>query len=167
MSDLNRAQLVERAMFFASLATKAKEAADRIRSELEEQARAELESTGAAPTWRIPGVGTIPLALTQDTVDVVDEAAYRAYVATRYPDEVETVTQVRPAFSKQLREQAAKRGVAVDDEGTVIPGTVFRPGGEAKGISIRPAAPAKEASLELAEAFVDSLLMAELEVNGD
>lgn len=164
MSAPTKAELAQQALFLSSLAAKAKERLDTVRGELETIARDELARDGAAPTWRIPGVGTVPLALTADAVEVVDETAYLAYVAVRYPEQIER--RVRPAFDKLLREQAAKRGAALDDEGTVIPGCLFRPGGQPRGISIRPAAPAKDASLELAEAFVDSLLQSVLEVPG-
>lgn len=179
MNALTKAELAQQALFLSSLATKAKERLDAVRSELETIARDELQRDGAAPTWRIPGVGTVPLSLTADTVDVVDQQAYIEWVHASNPGEVETIVtvQVRPAYDKMLREQAAKRGPARDAEGEVIPGAardglgdvipglVFKAGGQAKGISIRPAAAAKEASLQLAEVFVDSLLQSALEVS--
>lgn len=154
MSGPTRATLAQDALFWSAVADAAKEKAQQARAALDLQARAELERDGTAPTWRIPGVGTVPLALTSDSVDVTDPRAYLAWVRDRYPTEIETVVQVRPAFDKALREAAAKRGAACDDEGTVIPGLTFRPGGAPRGVSIRPSADAKTTAARTAGEFL-------------
>jgi hypothetical protein len=102
---------------------------------------------------------------------VVVEAKARAEAAraqldqmARWPTEVEYT--VRPAFDRALRTSAANRGAACDDEGTIIPGLVFREGGAPRGVSIRPAADAKTATLRLAGELLDAVVAAALEVPG-
>lgn len=152
-----RAQLAAEAVWWDAVAAEAKARGAQAREQLDAQARGEFTRDGIAPTWRIPGVGTVPLALTADRVDVVDEAAYTAWVFEHRPDEVETITRVRPAYDKHVREGAAKRGAACTADGEVIPGLRFTPGGEAKGIAIRASSDAKDGAAQLATAALDGL----------
>lgn len=152
-----RAQLAAEAVWWDAVAAEAKTRGAQAREALDAQARAEFTRDGIAPTWRIPDVGTVPLALTANTVRVVDEAAYTAWVADRFPEQVQTTVQVRPAYDKTLREAAAKRGAACDDQGEAIPGLEFVPGGAPKGISIRASSDAKAAAAALAGAALDGL----------
>lgn len=164
-SSPTKAELAQQALLYTCLVVEAKTRAEAARAQLDAIARDELARDGAAPTWRIPGVGTVPLAMTQDAVDVVDEPAYTAWVASRYPTEVETFTRVRPVFDRRLRDEAAQRGAACDDQGEVIPGLLFRAGGLPRGVSIRPAAAAKTATLQLAAQMLDAVVMAALEAH--
>lgn len=157
MTDLNRAELARRATFWAAVADQAKLEAGRFRQLLEYQARQELADSGAAPTWRIPGFASVTLALSTDRVDVVDEAAYTAWVAARHPDNVETITRIRPAFDNLLRTGAAKRGAACDDQGEVIPGLAFVPGGAPKHLSIRISDTARDQVTEQAADAVNAI----------
>jgi hypothetical protein len=164
VSTPTKAELAQQALMYTCVVVEAKARAEAARAQLDQMARDELEREGTAPTWRIPGVGTVPLALSQPSVDVVDVAAYVAFVARRWPTEVEYT--VRPAFDRALRTSAANRGAACDDEGTIIPGLVFREGGAPRGVSIRPAADAKTATLRLAGELLDAVVAAALEVPG-
>ncbi|GAA4439679.1 hypothetical protein [Phytohabitans houttuyneae] len=164
MTAPNRAELAQDALFWSAVADAAKEKAQRARAALDSQARAELERDGVAPTWRIPGVGTVPLSLTSDSVDVTDPDAYLAWVAKRHPTEVETTVHVRPAFDKAVREAAAKRGAPCDEQGEVIPGLTYRSGGAPRGVSIRPSTDARAAAARAAERFLAQAAQAESEV---
>ncbi|MEU8157993.1 hypothetical protein AB0B94_30440 [Micromonospora sp. NPDC048986] len=71
---------------------------------------------------------------------IVDEAAFLAWVAERYPTEVETVviTRARPAWQSSFLTGVASRGEpACDDQGETVPGLEWRPGGDFGGISLR------------------------------
>jgi hypothetical protein len=150
----SRAKLAEQTVFWDAVAARAAVNAAACRKLLDAAAREEFTRDGIAPTWRIPGVGTVPLALTQDSVTVTDEAAYTAWVADRHPTEVATVTTVRRAFDERLRKAAAKRGATCDEHGEVIPGLLFVPGGQPKGISVRADNDAKaEAATRAQQAF--------------
>jgi hypothetical protein len=157
---LPRALLVQQAVFWDAVAEQAAARAADQRRLLFEQAREEFEQERIAPTWRIPGLGTVPLALSADRVDVADEAVYTAWVAERHPEQIETIVRVRPAFDNVLRKGAAKRGAACTAEGDVIPGLLFVPGGLPKSIAIRASEAAKGDAAELAVVVLDGLLEA-------
>lgn len=148
MSDqpLSRAQLAEQALLWSLIAVEAKAQAETCRAALDEQAREEYERQGSAPTWRFPGVGTVPLSLTTDQVVVDNPVTYLAWMRDRGPHQIETVEQVRPAFDKQFRESVAKYGDPPRDPATgeLVPGLRFVPGGRPKGVSVRPADGAKQ-----------------------
>jgi hypothetical protein len=154
---LNKAEMVKTAFFWDKVAEDAKSRADQIRGEMTALARAELERDGVAPTWRIPGFGTLSLGIEQDSVAVIDERAYLKWVERAHPSEVETVTRVRQVWGSHYLKYLAKRGAVIDDEGTVVPGLEFRPGGAPRGVAIRAEPAAKAETADLARAFLDSL----------
>lgn len=157
---LPRAVLAQQAVFWDAVAVQAAARAAEQRRLLFEQARQEFEQERIAPTWRIPGLGTVPLSMTADRVDVVNEPVYVAWVAERHPEQIETTVRVRPAFDNMLRKGAAKRGAACTAEGDVIPGLLFVPGGQPKTIAIRASEAAKGDATELAVVVLDGLLEA-------
>lgn len=159
MSAPTRAELAQQALLWGSVADVARARASSARAALEAQARQELERDGVAPTWRIPGFGTVPLSLSQDRVEVTDEAALVAWVADNYPSEVETVLTVRPAFRDLLLKGLAESGEdCCTADGTRVPGVVFRAGGQPRGVTIRPAAGVKAAAAELAAVMLDNAM---------
>lgn len=93
-------------------------------------------------------LGTISLKQGVWSAEVTDEAAFVAWVAERYPDEVETVRVVRPAFAGKLRDEA-KRATApvVPDTGERIPGLVVEQG--KPYVSTTPTAAARDRAAEL------------------
>lgn len=112
--------------------------AKELRGALSADAAAEYAEQGTAPTWRMPGL-TVIAATSNDAVSVVDEAVFTAWVAQRYPTEVVTEPTVRPAFRAKLLAEAVKRGdPPCDDEGEIIPGLEYRPGGEFRSIAVKP-----------------------------
>ena len=131
---MNRAELVRAIAACDALG-------EELRRTLRADAEAEYIEQGTAPTWRVPGV-TVSTAVTRDRVDVVDEHALIEYVADRCPTEVVTVRQVRPAFLRALIADVSARGVdpPCDVDGRVVPGLVWRRGGEFRSVSVRPSA---------------------------
>lgn len=152
-----RAQLAAEAVWWDAVADEARARSANVREQLDAQARQEFTRDGVAPTWRIPGIGTVPLSLTGDRVDVVDVAAYTEWVIAKHPDNIEITTQIRPAFDKTLRAAAAKRKAACTADGEVIPGLLFVAGGAAKGIAIRATDDAKTEAAGLAASVLDGL----------
>lgn len=99
---------------------------DRIK-EWEAQAKAELALLQGERKAAVVGgqvLGHVTMAKGRKTARVVNEAALLAYVQSHHPTEVETVEQVRPAFLKQLLEDAAKKGAFIDSDGVVIDGII-------------------------------------------
>jgi hypothetical protein len=90
-------------------------------------------------TWR-PGdrnsavlggilVGAVTLANGRTGSAIADEAAYRAWVERTHPEEIETVTRVRPDFTDRLKAVARKLGEPVDPAtGEQVPGLVVTQG---------------------------------------
>lgn len=154
---MNKAETAKTALFWDEVAREAKARADQFRADMTAQQQAELDRDGVAPTWRIPGFGLVSLGIEQDSVTVTDERAFLRWVAAAHPSEVETVHRVRPSWGSHFLKYLAKRGETVDDEGTVIPGLEFRPGGAPRGAAIRADAAAKTETADLARAFLDSL----------
>lgn len=136
---MNRADVVKGVLIWDQVAAAAKDKAAALREQLNADARAELAEQGMAPTWRLPGVGTATLPVTQQTAYVADMLALLAWVADRYPSEVEQIPQVRPAFQATLAARVVVDGESVVDSATgeVVPGYAVRAGGEPKSVSIR------------------------------
>ncbi|MEU7170373.1 hypothetical protein ABZ949_02630 [Micromonospora tulbaghiae] len=113
--------------------------AKQLRDALTADAEAEYREQGTVPTWRLPGI-TVTGATTNPTVVISDEAAFLAWVADRYPSEVEqiTTTRIRPAWQQQFLKGVIARGEpACDEQGEEIPGLTWRAGGGFGGISLR------------------------------
>lgn len=157
-----RDQLAAEAVWWDAVADEATARGAQARKQLETQARAEFTRDRAAPTWRIPGIGTVPLNLANDRVDVVDANAFTAWVTARFPEQIETTTttRVRPAYETVVRKAALKRGAACDEQGEVIPGLKFVPGGQPKGIAVRATDDAKASAAALAGAALEGLFEA-------
>lgn len=127
---MNRAELVR-----AIVACEA--AAREFRAALGTDALSEWEDQGVAPTWRMPGV-TVSCSVTHASVVVTDEAKFLDWVKDRYPTEVETIVRVRPAFLNLLLPSLVERGdPPCTEEGEVIPGLTYNPGGSFSSLSIR------------------------------
>ncbi|MGI5286589.1 hypothetical protein ACQEVF_25075 [Nonomuraea polychroma] len=72
-------------------------------------------------------LGKVGMTEPSITAQVTDPEAFLKYVTEARPTEVETVTQVRPAYEKALLAELTQRGAAVDRDGTEVPGIEFRP----------------------------------------
>jgi hypothetical protein len=126
---MNRAEHVHAIARLEALAAEASSRAAKLREDLATQAATEWTEQGAAPTWRMPDVGTVTLPVSK-TAPVVDSAPHlAAWVADRWPTEVEPV--VRPAFMTALKGRlVCEGGVVVDAEtAEIVPGMGVRAGG--------------------------------------
>lgn len=138
--------------------------ARQLRAALVADAEAEYREQGTVPTWRLPGI-TVSGSTTNPTVAITDEAAFLAWVAERYPTEVEqvTITRVRAAWQDRFLKEVIARGEpACDENGEVVPGLQWRPGGGFGGISLRVDAETKAFIREHAEQIVAGVRPLEL-----
>lgn len=72
---------------------------------------------------------TVSLVKGATTANVTDEDAFFDWVAENRPDQIETVTRVRPGFAQAVTDQAKKDGAAVDKTtGETIPGVTLGQG---------------------------------------
>jgi hypothetical protein len=151
---VNRSDIVKGIVWLDQIAARAKEEAATLRHQLDEDARAEYEEQGTAPTWRMPEVATIQLSVSKEAVVVGDERVFAEWVAKRYPDEVYTVTRVRQSFTTAFTERHVLKepeGLVDSATGEVVPGLVLRQGGIPLGVSIRPTADVKAAYAAVAD----------------
>jgi hypothetical protein len=148
---VNRSDRLQQIMRLEALAAAAKTAAADHRAELNAEAAAEFEREGTAPTWRLSDLGTITLPVSKETPYVAAPQAFVDWCMLRYPSEVETIAQVRPAFQAALFARLHIEGESAVDTATgeEVPGLAVRPGGIPKSLSIRASA---EASAIFAEA---------------
>lgn len=116
-----------------------------LREALNAEARAEYESQGTVPSWRLPGF-TVATSLSADSAVIVDDAEFKAYVADAFPTEVETVTvtRVRPAWQAVFLKELVARGEACDGDGRVVAGVEIRPGGAFGSVSVIPNAETRD-----------------------
>jgi hypothetical protein len=105
---------------------------------LEKIAKAKAENNAELRKVLMPGdrrmahladgtiVGAVTLAKAPVSASVTDPAAFLAWVMDNRPDEI--VSTVRPSFQMAVLMAAKKRGVAVDQNGEVIPGITVAEG---------------------------------------
>ena len=158
---MNRIERIQEILRLEGVATAARRQAEQRRAELDAEARAELEAQGTAPTWRIPGLGTVSLPVSKEAAVVADTAAFAAWCAQRHSANVETVTVVRPAFQAALLARVVCDGdVVVDpDTGEAIPGLAVRPGGQPRALTIRADRDVTRAAAELGEQMLESMAL--------
>lgn len=126
-----------------------------LRDQLASEARAEIEQDGTVPTWRSPGVA-VAVATSNPTITVTDEAAFTEWVASRWPTEVEEIhtVRVRPAWRSKVLGDAIRRGdPPCADDGEVIPGCQYNPGGGFRSVSLTPERSTREALKLLAAEY--------------
>lgn len=136
---MNRSERLQALLRLEGLASAARELAAEHRVALNAEATAEYEREGAAPTWRLPDLGSITLPVSHETPFVQDPAAFVDWCRGRYSTEVETVASVRPNFLAAFLKRAQPAGEIVMDPATgeIIPGLGVRPGGIPKALTIR------------------------------
>jgi hypothetical protein len=157
---MNRADIIKNLVLLGQVADKVKARIAELRGELETQARAEWEQQGMAPAWTLPGVATCTLGITDATITVSDEKALVAWMQRNRPDEVETIARPREAGLKALIDAAEVDGDIVHHGGDVIPGLTAIPGGNPKGITVRPTAGAKQVLGVEADALLSAIVAA-------
>lgn len=82
---MNRTERVQEVLRLEGLADAAKRRAAEHRAALDADARAELEREGTAPSWRLPDIGTVALAVSKQAPVVADIEALTAWCLARYP----------------------------------------------------------------------------------
>jgi hypothetical protein len=93
-----------------------------LRAEVLERAVARWAEDGAAPTYRVPGFGSISLSVPQQKVVVDDQGEFASWVAQRYPTEVAAGVRIScPADSLEmllegLEALRAMPGVSIDSQ---------------------------------------------------
>jgi hypothetical protein len=157
---MNRADRLQQIMRLEALAAAAKSAAADHRAELGAEAAAEFEREGTAPTWRLTDLGTITLPVSKETAYVHDPGALVEWCMSRYPSEVQTIAQLRPAFQAALLARLHIEGSSAVDTATgeEVPGLAVRPGGIAKSLSIRPSPEASAVFAEVGRQMLERLL---------
>jgi hypothetical protein len=73
-------------------------------------------------------IGSVKRSKAPRSAGVTDSAALLEWVKTNRPDEVIVTETVNPTFVAFLQGQAKKHGLAVLDDGTVVPGVEMRTG---------------------------------------
>jgi hypothetical protein len=113
--------------------------AKKLRDAIAADAQAEFDEQGTVPTWRMPDAGiTVSGSTKHPSVAIVDEQAFLNWVQEHHPSEIKTVTLVQPAWQQAFLAAVAERGEPLcDDQGDIIPGLEYRPGGGFAGISVR------------------------------
>lgn len=156
---MNRSEVVKAIVWLDQLAVQAKAEGAKLRAQLAADARAEFEEQKTAPTWRIPDVATVAASVAHEAVVVASDKTLVAWVAERYPTEVEQVTVVRGAWLAGFLTRCRPSGeVACDpDTGEVVPGLAVRPGGTFSGVSVRVTSAAKEVFAALARRGLEKL----------
>lgn len=102
-----------------------------VAKKLAEQSRATRDQAGDA--FNVIGmrdvgmigdepIGTVQLNKGRETWAVTDEKALLAWVEASFPEQVETVRRVRPAYVAALLARAKAEGVPITDAGELIPG---------------------------------------------
>lgn len=157
---MNRSERLTQIMRLEALAAAAKTAAADHRAELGAEAAAEFEREGTAPTWRLSDLGTVTLPVSKQAAYVADPKAFIEWCALRYPSEVETIAQLRPAFQAALLARLHLEGTSAVDPttGEEVPGLAVRPGGIAKSLSIRPSPEAGAVFAEFGRQTLERLL---------
>ncbi|MFY1595425.1 hypothetical protein [Micromonospora sp. WMMD737] len=154
---MNRAE-VARAIFACETLAK------RLRRKLTGDAEREYAEQGVVPSWKLPGI-TVSGSTSNPSVAVVDEPAFRAWVAQRYPTEIETVHRVRPAWQGRFLEGVLGRGnPPCDPQGEAIPGVEWRPGGGFGSISLTASKDTKALVGAAADEIADGIRPLELPV---
>lgn len=156
---VNRFEKISWLLMLEQVAAAARARAAELRDDLTADAQAEYAEQGTAPTWRLPDIGTVTLPISAERVVVDDEQVLTGWVTAFHPDEVETLTRVRPAFLTALLAECRgdEGGVVWMREGALVPGLAVRPGGQPQSLSFRPSPDAKRVAAAGAERLVESL----------
>lgn len=163
---MNRTERLQEVLRLEGLAAAANARAKVYRDELSVEARDELAREGSAPTWRVQDLATITLAVSREEPYIHDDALLLSWCKDRYPEQVETVEQVRGSFRVALLGRVLVAGDAVVDDttGEVVPGLSVRPGGVARSLTIRPSHAARAVFAAMGERLLEDLLAPPLEV---
>lgn len=165
---MNRTERLQEVLRLEGLAAAANARAMTHREQLAFEARDELAREGSAPTWRVPDLATITLAVSKETPYVRDEHLLLQWCKQRYPEQVETVEQVRGAFRQRLLVEAIVSDDTVIDAaiGEVVPGVAVRPGGVPQSLTIRASHAARAVYAAMGERTLEDIDAGEAEPQG-
>jgi hypothetical protein len=98
----------------------------------EDEAKAELSDmvAGDRQAALLAGykIGTVTMCEGKRGVRVIDENRLGEWVAARWPEQIQTVVQIHPAFMRALADRTLKHGALIDDDGEVCPWVELRHG---------------------------------------
>jgi hypothetical protein len=98
----------------------------------EDEAKAELTDmvAGDRQAALLAGykIGTVTMCEGKRGFRVIDDNRLGEWVAARWPENVETAVQIRPAFMRVLADRTLKYGALIDDDGEVCPWAELRHG---------------------------------------
>lgn len=172
---MNRDQLVTLAVLCERIAAEVKAA-------LKAEARAEHEAQHAVPTWKHADA-TIAGSQRLPHVEITDRPTFMAWLQGRHPTvvrEVRYLDVTSPEWLERWLERHLEAhldklaeadltpteidtlNLVSDDEGTVIPGLMYRAGGEFITASLTPTPLARRRVGRLAKALVGGVLRPEL-----
>lgn len=154
---MTRADMVREILRLEGLAHAATLAAVDLRTQLADLARAEYTEHGTAPSWRLPGIGSVVLPISQEAPVVANERALVAWLQERHPDAVEV--KPRPSSVTALKRRLRCDGdlVVIADTGEIVPGMTVRPGGEPKSLTITAEKEITAAYLALGAGLLEEL----------
>lgn len=128
---------------------------------------------GDRNTAELPGgevIGTVTLAKGRAASAITDETAFLEWVTKTHPDQVETVTRVRPDYATRVKSAARQLGHGVDPEtGEEIPGLSVSTGDPYPVVKLAADAEVLVAEAWLSGSMLDlvaSLLRPEIEPGG-
>lgn len=158
---MNRTEKIEGIIYWESVAAQATARAKLLRASLENEAREEYVREGTAPAWKAPMAGAT-LPLTAAEYRVTDERAFAKWVQANRPEHIQTVTRVYDSFQKVFLADMLTRGdVPCTDQGEIVPGVEYVPGGIPKSIQIRPKPGVRQQMEALAEQALESFAPSE------
>jgi hypothetical protein len=155
-----RAELARDIILWEQVAAAATKRAAEAREQLAQAARDELTKQGTAPSWTIPGVAKIILPVSQPKIRIGDERALVKWATERRPHALET--RIRDSDLRALMKQLDSDGEAVfiADDGEVVPGLVFVPGGQPGTLTVRADSAAKAEIGQTAGSIVEAIAAA-------
>lgn len=143
---MSRLDDLRQVLWLEALASEALAEAGKRRAALQQEAEQDYRER-LSTKFEVRDVVVMTLPLSNRAVVVTDGSKFKSWVAANHPAEIEHVTQVRPAFQKNLLDNVADTDGEVafmPGTGEVIPGLGVRAGGTPKAITIRPTQGVKE-----------------------
>lgn len=135
---MNTAEQIDQIIYLEALAREATAQAKIRREVLDQKALTEYHQNGVAPSWRSPSAN-VPFATEDPRYTIVDEQAWQDWVFKRYPTEIIETISVRTTFQTAMLKNLAKSGdTPITEDGEIIPGLMYHPGGTPKRVQIRP-----------------------------
>lgn len=131
-------------------------AASALEASLKDEAAEEAEREGAKINWSWPGQGQVYTSHNDDASTVTDPAALLTWVKSNYPEQVQVIEAIRPAWLKVFldtvepipdgdetpepeRVAAGDRLNVVDPRGgAIVPGVRWVKGGGLRSVSVKP-----------------------------